>query len=210
MKFLKWEITSIKKQDQFEAERFKEYVCSIHDFIKTMIETLETMDPNNTELVTEVFYQVQHLKAAAILYEENKFARPFTTINLIQTVEQVNDKMGMLQHMLVKYKAIREKIMPRIQEDLYESDEYDDEYINQATIGMKQGLEQLEQSLYRQARLVTRELISVDASIKYDYFRITSGVDIVRSHYDLCKRFPKGKAKYVIEIRHDRPCSKEG
>lgn len=210
MKFFKWEITSIKKQDKFEADRFKEYVCSIHDFVETMVDTLETMNPDDTELVTRIFYQVQHLRAGAILYEENKFARPFTTINLIHAVERVNDKMGMLQHMLVKYNAIREKIIPRIQEDLYDSDECDEEYINQTNIGLQQGLKQLEQSLYRQADLITRDLLSVDASIKYDYLRIASGVDIIRSHYDLCKRFPKGKAKYVIEIRHDRPCSKEG
>lgn len=209
MRFFNLDIVSIKKQERYEADRFKEYVCAIHDITAAIIETMSEFDPTDDDIVTRVFFQVQNLKAVVLMYEENKFARPFTTINLIQTVDRVNNKMGMFQHMLIRYKSICDKVVPHLQEQILDEAD-DDEYIEQANVGITQGLQQLEQSLQRQASLITRDLIAVDTTIRYDFFRITSGVDIIRSHRDLCKRFHKGKAKYTIEIMHDRPCSKEG
>jgi hypothetical protein len=171
---------------------------------------MSEFNPSDDEIVTRTFFQVQNLKAMVVLYEENKFARPFTTINLIQTVDRVNNKMGMFQHMLIRYKSIRDKVVPHLQEQILNESGDDEEYIDQANVGITQGLQQLEQSLQHHASLIIRDLIAVDATIRYDFFRITSGVDIVRSHRDLCKRFRIGKAKYAIEIMHDRPCSKEG
>ena len=210
MRFFNLDIVSVKKQEKYEADRFKEYVCAIHDIVTTIIDTMSEFNLSDDEIVTRTFFQVQNLKALAVLYEENKFARPFTTINLIQTVDRVNNKMGMFQHMLIRYKSIRNKVVPHLQEQILDESDDDEEYIEQANAGIAQGLQQMEQSLQHQASLIIRDLIAVDATIRYDFFRITSGVDIVRSHRDLCKRFRIGKAKYTIEIMHDRPCSKEG
>lgn len=207
MKLWKWDIRSIKKEDEFEAHRLGEILETLSAAIEDTITLMECVDVNDDSLITKVYYMANSIKTFIIMYEENKFSRPFTTINLIQTMEQANNKMCAFQQMLIRYKTVNTKIVPHLQEKMFEL--YDDNILD-TDMGIHNTIVQLEKHIRFQANLITRDLIALKVAIQYDVFRIASGVDIVRSHYELKKRYPRGKAKFHVDIMHDRPISKEG
>lgn len=202
MRLFGLDIRRIKKEDREEETRFKNVLNALDNTILSTLQLLSDYDLDDRELVVKLYYSVETIQTLVILYEDNKFSTLFTDVNLINLVNNLNNRTALLQQSVIKYYSIMDRSEARLQE--MGQDEYDeeaDEQVNEFRRIVK-GLQGL---IEKQIRVTTRDLIAIKTCIQYDSLRVISGVDIVRFYYDNRKRCPKGKVEYQFKIMHRHP-----
>jgi hypothetical protein len=202
MRLFGLDIRRIKKEDREEETRFKNVLNALDNTILSTLQLLSDYDLDDRELVVKLYYSVETIQTLVILYEDNKFSTPFTDVNLINLVNNLNNRTALLQQSVIKYYSIMDRSEARLQEmGLDEYDEEADEQVNE----FRRLVEGLQGLIEKQIRVATRDLIAIKTCIQYDSLRVISGVDIVRFYYDNRKRCPKGKVEYQFKIMHQHP-----
>lgn len=202
MKLFGLDIRRIKKEDREEETRFKNVLTALDSTILSTLQILSDYDLDDREFVVKLYYSVETIQTLVILYEDNKFSTPFTDVNLINLVNNLNNRTALLQQSVIKYYSIMDRSEARLQEmGLDEYDEEADEQVNE----FRRLVEGLQGLIEKQIRVTTRDLIAIKTCIQYDSLRVTSGVDIVRFYYDNRKRCPRGKVEYQFKIMHQHP-----
>lgn len=208
MKLFGFDIIRVKKRDIEQANILKKVVIALSETISDAIECAESINLDNyNQKITILLHQVQVITTLMLLYEENKFAKPFDAVRLVNLQNNISREASTFRQMLIQYSTLQEKVhdvmVIRRQEFLESSDgddmdmEWESEKINMTMHNMQLSLER------KQARLV-ETLIKALSIVQYDIFRITSGVDIIRSCKDLKKMYPRGKAVYEFKMMHER------
>jgi len=206
MRLFGFDIIRVKKRDIEQVTVLKKVVIALSDVISDTIECAESINSDNyNQKITILLQQVQVITTLMLLYEENKFAKPFDAVRLVNLQNTISKEASTFRHMLMQYSTLQEKVRDvmiiRRQEYLESSDgddmEWESEKINMAMHNLQLSLER------KQARLI-EALIKALSIVQYDIFRITSGVDIIRSCNDLKKMFPRGKAVYEFKMMHER------
>lgn len=208
MRLFGFDIIRVKKRDIEQATILKKVVIALSDVISDAIGCAESINLDNyNQKITILLHQVQVITTLMLLYEENKFAKPFDAVRLVNLQNTISKEASTFRHMLMQYSTLQEKVQDvmiiRRQEYLESSDgdymdmEWESEKINMTMHHMHSSLER------KQARLI-ETLIKALSIVQYDIFRITIGVDIIRSCNDLKKMFPRGKAVYEFKMMHER------
>lgn len=206
MRLFGFDIIRVKKRDIEQVTVLKKVVIALSDVISDAIECAESINSDNyNQKITMLLQQVQVITTLMLLYEENKFAKPFDAVRLVNLQNNISKEASTFRHMLMQYSTLQEKVRDvmiiRRQEYLESSDgddmEWESEKINMTMHNLQLSLER------KQARLI-EALIKALSIVQYDIFRITSGVDIIRSCNDLKKMFPRGKAVYEFKMMHER------
>jgi hypothetical protein len=202
MKLFGLDIRRIKKEDREDEIRFKNVLNALDNTILSTLQLLSDYDLDDREFVVKLYYSVETIQTLVILYEDNKFSTPFTDVNLINLVNNLNNRTALLQQSVIKYYSIMDQSEARLQE--MGQDEYDEE-VDERVNEFRRIVKGLQGLIEKQIRVTTRDLIAIKTCIQYDSFRVTSGVDIVRFYYDNRKRCPKGKVEYQFKIMHQHP-----
>lgn len=208
MRLFGFDIIRVKKRDIEQVTVLKKVVIALSDVISDAIECAESINSDNyNQKITILLQQVQVITTLMLLYEENKFAKPFDAVRLVNLQNNISKEASTFRHMLMQYSTLQEKVRDvmiiRRQEYLESSDgddmdmEWESEKINMTMHNLQLSLER------KQTRLI-EALIKALSIVQYDIFRITSGVDIIRSCNDLKKMFPRGKAVYEFKMMHER------
>lgn len=206
MRLFGFDIIRVKKRDIEQVNALKKVVITLSDVISDTISCVESITLDNyNQKITILLHQVQVITTLMLLYEENKFAKPFDAVRLVNLQNTISKEASTFRHMLMQYSTLQEKVedvmIIRRQEYIESSDgddmDMESEKINMTMHNMQLSLER------KQARLI-ETLIKALSIVQYDIFRITSGVDIIRSCNDLKKMFPRGKAVYEFKMMHER------
>lgn len=206
MRLFGFDIIRVKKRDIEQVTVLKKVVIALSDVISDTISCAESINSDNyNQKITILLQQVQVITTLMLLYEENKFAKPFDAVRLVNLQNNISKEASTFRHMLMQYSTLQEKVRDvmiiRRQEYLESSDgddmEWESEKINMTMHNLQLSLER------KQTRLI-EALIKALSIVQYDIFRITSGVDIIRSCNDLKKMFPRGKAVYEFKMMHER------
>jgi hypothetical protein len=201
MRILGFEIRRAKKEDYRRSKDFEKVTIAMYENLKESIVFFENLDLEDTDCLSSVFIYVNIIRNYCTLYEDNKFSRPIATVKLISEANDLAVYCKNLQTMIIKYAESKNLIENKIKHSEENSDYvYDAEKL----------LEKMFTQMDLQRKVVIKTLVEIVVCIQYDVFRILLGVDITSSHYELNRRFPKGKTKYLFEIvEEDRPKSKE-
>ena len=202
MRLFGLDIRRIKKEDREEETRFKNVLNALDNTILSTLQLLSDYDLDDRELVVKLYYSVETIQTLVILYEDNKFSTLFTDVNLINLVNNLNNRTALLQQSVIKYYSIMDRSEARLQE--MGQDEYDEE-VDEQVNEFRRIVKGLQGLIEKQIRVTTRDLIAIKTCIQYDSLRVISGVDIVRFYYDNRKRCPKGKVEYQFKIMHRHP-----
>ena len=201
MRILGFEIRRVKKEDYRRSKDFEKVTLAMYENLKEAIVFFENLDLEDTDCLSSVFIYVNIIRNYCTLYEDNKFSRPIATVKLISEANDLAVYCKNLQTMIIKYAESKDLIENKIKRSEENSD-----YVYDA----EELLEKMFTQMDIQRKVVIKTLVEIIVCIQYDVFRILLGVDITNSHYELNRRFPKGKTKYLFEIvEEDRPKSKE-
>ena len=210
MKFLFWDVVSIKKQDQQEAQRFVNTVHALIEIITDGLDTMETIHEYGYDTMThmnELLFNIQTIKTLTVLYEDNKFSRPFASIKLINLNGVMESQLKRYHAMISRYQFLQSQVAfarKQVQPIMDEYEECDNEFETKFQ-NMDTQLDNICLAIGKQHDALTSTMLKLLTAVQYDMFRITSGVDIIRSHRSLNKRFPNGKAIYEFKMIHQRP-----
>jgi hypothetical protein len=204
MRILGFEIRRAKKEDYRRSKDFEKVTIAMYENLKEAIEFFENIDLEDTDCLSSVFIYVNTIRNYCTLYEDNKFSRPIATVKLISEANDLAVYCKNLQTMIIKYAESKDLIENKIKRS--EDNDENNEYAYDAEELLRKMFTQMDV----QRRIVIKTLVEIFVCIQYDVFRILLGVDITSSHYELNRRFPKGKTKYLFEIvEENRPQSKE-
>jgi hypothetical protein len=204
MRILGFEIRRAKKEDYKRSKDFEKVTIAMYENLKEAIEFFENIDLEDTDCLSSVFIYVNTIRNYCTLYEDNKFSRPIATVKLISEANDLAVYCKNLQTMIIKYAESKDLIENKIKRS--EDNDENNEYAYDAEELLRKMFTQMDV----QRRIVIKTLVEIFVCIQYDVFRILLGVDITSSHYELNRRFPKGKTKYLFEIvEENRPQSKE-
>ena len=204
MRILGFEIRRVKKEDYRRSKDFEKVTLAMYENLKESIVFFENLDLEDTDCLSSVFIYVNAIRNYCTLYEDNKFSRPIATVKLISEANDLAVYCKNLQTMIIKYAESKNLIESKIKRS--EENGENSDYVYDA----EKLLEKMFTQMDLQRKVVIKTLVEIFVCIQYDVFRILLGVDIASSHYELNRRFPKGKTKYLFEIvEEDRPKSKE-
>lgn len=204
MRILGFEIRRVKKEDYRRSKDFEKVTLAMYENLKEAIVFFENIDLEDTDCLSSVFIYVNIIRNYCTLYEDNKFSRPIATVKLISEANDLAVYCKNLQTMIIKYAESKDLIENKIKRS--EENGENSDYVYDA----EKLLEKMFTQMDLQRKVVVKTLVEIIVCIQYDVFRILLGVDIASSHYELNRRFPKGKTKYLFEIvEEDRPKSKE-
>jgi hypothetical protein len=208
LKIFGWDIQRVSKLERQELESYKMIVKELYDRLSEFLDFISQLMQRDTLLekdqtlneeacVQMLFERVETICKLIILYDQNKFSIPITSIPILNKMNEMRDHAGKLQNYMIHHVAMLNR-KEYVESQYEDEDEYQEEISNIQTesndIEMK-----YQRTLQHLLKILFADINRMISVIQYDLFRILFGVDIIRSYHTKC-RTPHGRPDYEVKI----------